>query len=90
MLGDWLVEFRSPTTSKLRVLLTLLYYENFLVRFAVHRADSICCPAEFLLPKVRKKYRLDADPLVLPTPIQFPNEFHKSETPTVCFGEVST
>jgi len=85
MLGDWLVEFRSPTTNKLQVLLTCLYYENFLVHFALHRADSICCPTEFLLPKVKKKYRLDTDPLVLPTPVQFPTEFRKSENPTVCY-----
>jgi len=82
---DWWVEFRHPSRTKLRLLLTLAYYENPLTYRAVRRADAVFVPARFLRAKVRRKYRLRTEPEFLPTPIEIPDDINKAETPMVCF-----
>jgi glycosyltransferase involved in cell wall biosynthesis len=59
--------------------------DNPFVRAAVKRADARYCAAEFLIPKVVRKYSLDTPPGFLPTPVMIPDAVCKSERPTVCF-----
>lgn len=82
---DWLIEFRHSTLSKLKLISTFFYYENYFTRWAIRHADLVCCPAKFLIPKSRKKFHLDIDPVFMPTPTFIPENVTKAETPTVCF-----
>jgi glycosyltransferase involved in cell wall biosynthesis len=84
-LGDWLTELRSPSLNSLQVLANFLYEDSPLVRRSVRRADAVFCAAEHLRPKAARKYRLEALPPLLPTPVAVPAQVHKSERPTVCF-----
>lgn len=84
-LVDWLTELRYPTLSRLQVVANYLYEDNLLVRRAVRRADRLFCAAEFLGPKVARKYHLPVEPGLLPTPVSVPDEVRKAERPTVCY-----
>lgn len=81
---DWWIEFIHPTLSKKQVLMTCLYYDNPLTRSAVHGADHRVVPANFLIEKAKRKYKLDSAPTFLPTPVKMPVSVEKSERPTVC------
>jgi len=84
-LHDWWIEFLHPSLSYLQVISNFIYEDNFLVHHAVRKADGWFTAAQFLIPKARRKYRLPRDPEFLPSPILFPNNVEKSETPLVCF-----
>jgi glycosyltransferase involved in cell wall biosynthesis len=84
-LSDWLIELRYPSLSHLQVMANYLYEDNLLVRRAVRRADRLFCAADFLAPKVARKYRLPVEPSLLPTPVFVPPEIRKAERPTVCY-----
>ena len=84
-LGDWLTELRYPSLSRLRVVANYLYEDNVLVRRAVRRADRLYCAADFLGPKVARKYHLSVEPGLLPTPVVVPDAVPKADRPTVCY-----
>ena len=82
---DWCLEFARPTISRARVVANLLYEDSPLVHRAVRRADQVACTARFLEPRVRRKYRLAAAPIFLPSPVELPDRVAKAGRPTVCF-----
>ena len=82
---DWLIEARHANFGALSTLMTAAFYDNPWTWWAVRRAYAIYCPAQFLVPKVRQKYRLDRDPGFLLTPIRAPDTVDKATTPTVCY-----
>lgn len=84
-LHDWWLEFTYPSLSYLQVLSNFIYEDNILVKNAVRRADACYVAANFLAAKSRRKYKLKVDPEFLPSPIPFPSQVKKSETPLVCF-----
>jgi len=83
---DWFTELRLPSMSWGQVLSNKLYEDNFLVHRAVRKADARFAASNFLIPKAQKKYRLDAPPIFLPTPVTIPVENHKAKKPTICFN----
>ncbi len=82
---DWRIEIGLASLSKLKVLASYLYEDNFLVKKAVIRADGVFCAADHLIPKVKFKYDLRSVPSLLPTPVAVPGNVKKAITPTVCF-----
>ncbi|HUI88738.1 MAG TPA: glycosyltransferase family 4 protein [Anaerolineales bacterium] len=84
-LSDWWIEFMYPSRSKSQVFSNFLYEDNFLVHQAVREADRWLATAKMLIPKARKKYRLSADPLFMPSPVPLAESIQKSERPVVCF-----
>ena len=82
---DWRTEFRLPSLNPAQVIANWLYEDNWLVRRAVRRADRCFAAAHLLIPKARAKYRLEADPEFLPTPVSLPGKIVKAAQPTVCF-----
>ena len=80
---DWYLEFQYPSQSKWQVVKNYLYETNFIVRSAVRRSDGVFSPAQFMLPKIRKIYRLKQDPEFLPTPVIVPETIQKSSVPKV-------
>ena len=84
-LGDWMTELRYPSLNRLQVLTNFLYEDSILVRRAVRRADRVFCAAEFLRAKGARKYQLQTEPELLPTPVVVPAEVRKSVHATVCY-----
>jgi len=84
-LTDWKMEYTLPSIGKLQVLSNYLYEDNPLVRKAVRKAHGVYCAAHLLIPKVKEKYKLLADPSFLPTPVDIPENVCKAENPTVCY-----
>ncbi|HUH97121.1 MAG TPA: glycosyltransferase family 4 protein [Anaerolineales bacterium] len=84
-LKDWWIEFTYPSRSKAQVLSNFLYEDNFLVHGAVRQADRWLAASKLLIPKARRKYRLSADPLFMPSPFPFAEAVQKSERPVACF-----
>lgn len=84
-LGDWVTELQSPSLNRLQVLSNWLYEDNLFVRRAVREADLLYCAAHCLKPKAVRKYRLAAEPVFLPTPVDMPAEVRKADRPTVCY-----
>lgn len=83
--ADWKIETDLSGQKKLGWWSYRLSIDNPLVRSAVKRADARYCAAEFLIPKVVRKYSLDSTPGFLPTPVMIPDAVCKAERPTVCF-----
>lgn len=83
--SDWLTELSLPSLNLLQVAANWLYEDNWLVHRSVRNADARFAAAKLLIPKARAKYRLDADPIFLPTPVIIPEEVKKNQEPTVCF-----
>lgn len=83
--ADWKIETDLSGQKKLGWWSYRLSIDNPLVRSAVNRADARYCAAEFLIPKVVRKYSLDSTPGFLPTPVMIPDAVCKAERPTVCF-----
>ena len=79
---DWMAELQSPGRSRLAAEFVLT--ENPLTWLAVHRADSVCCASEDLIPVVGAKYRV-RNPVFLPSPVVVPHRVQKGSTATVCF-----
>jgi glycosyltransferase involved in cell wall biosynthesis len=84
-LRDWKMEFELPSRNRLQVAHNYLYESNPLVRSAVRKADARYTSARFQIPKVRRIYRLPADPGFLPTPVAIPDDVRKALRPTVCY-----
>lgn len=82
---DWRTEFSLPSLSPAQVLANWLYEDNPLVAHAVRQAHGRFAAAQMIIPKARRKYKLDTDPLFLPTPVNVPDVNLKAEIPTVCF-----
>lgn len=82
---DTLIELRYPSRSLLRSLMTYLY-ESYRVPGAVRRADGVFACALDVGTKVRRAFRLPADPPFLPSPIAVPAAApRKAGRPTVSF-----
>ncbi len=85
-LHDWWIEFRYPSRTRLGVVRTALFYENYFCKRAVRRCSRVYVPARCLAGKVQAKYRLDKPPEFMPTPIRMPaGEVQKAERPTICY-----
>lgn len=82
-LADWKKEFDRPARSRFQVLSNFVYEHNLLVSRAVRRSDRVYSLAEYLIPKIRRLYRLKTGPDFLPTPVSVPESVHKAEIPTV-------
>lgn len=84
---DWWTEIRLPSLNQAQVLANHLYEDNWLVRRAVQNADGLYAAAKVLIPKAKHKYRLNANPEFLPTPVEIPKDTDivKAKKPTVCF-----
>lgn len=88
--NDWKIEFRyDMQDSWLRPLIYPFmwgYYGSPWVHRAVRKADRIYCQAKFIIPKVRRMYRLPSNPVFLPNPYPVQNgPMNKAKEPTVCF-----
>ncbi len=83
--NDWRQEFREHSLNKLQVFANFVFEDNWLVRRAVRRADMVCTASKFLITKSQRKYRLQRDPVFLPTPVDLPTAPIKSETPVVSY-----
>ncbi|MEP6506993.1 MAG: glycosyltransferase family 4 protein [Gemmatimonadales bacterium] len=84
-LADWKIETQNFAGSRIGWWKYRLSIDNPLVRSAVNNADSLYCAAQFLIPKVIRKYGLKSQPGFLPTPVAFPESVTKATRPTVCF-----
>lgn len=82
---DWRMEFDLPSLNKLQVAHNYLYENNFLVRNCIKDMHAVFTIGKYLVPKVKSMYRLETDPMFLPTPVRVPETIDKSETPTVCY-----
>lgn len=82
-LSDWKKEYDRPARGKLQVISNFLYEANPIVSSAVRRADRVYSLARYLIPKIRRLYRLDRDPVFLPTPVTVPETVTKATSPTV-------
>jgi len=47
--------------------------------------NAVFTIGKYLVPKVKSMYRLEIDPVFLPTPVHIPEITNKSDTPTVCY-----
>jgi glycosyltransferase involved in cell wall biosynthesis len=83
--SDWQVDFRLPTHSPLRLVPSFLYFGTRPAALSARRADAIQVPARFLQSKVRRLYRLNADPQYAPMPFDSPTEAEKSSSPLAVF-----
>ena len=82
---DWKIETENCHLGKMGLLKYRYYVDNPLVRLAVKRSKNLYCAAEFLIPKVSRKYALKSAPGFLPTPVKVPDAISKASRPTVCF-----
>jgi len=82
---DWQIETDYSELPRAGWLQYRYFIDNPLVATAVKRAHSLYCAAEFLIPKVMRKYHLTFRPGFLPTPVDVPAAVVKAERPTVCF-----
>ncbi|MDX1540699.1 MAG: glycosyltransferase family 4 protein, partial [Geminicoccaceae bacterium] len=84
-LNDWRMEFALPSLSRLQVAHNFLFEHNPLTNRCIRRMDAVFTIANYLVPKVRRMYRLDHDPTFLPTPVAVPERVEKATRPTVCY-----
>jgi glycosyltransferase involved in cell wall biosynthesis len=82
---DWKTEFALPSRSRLRVVANYMYENGPFVRRGVQRADAVYTAAKCLVPKAQAMYRLQTQPVFLPTPIPIPEAVTNASEPTVCF-----
>lgn len=80
---DWYLDFLYPSKSKWQVIKNYLYEANFVVRQTVRNLDGVYAPAQYMLPKIKRIYRLKNEPVFLPTPVTVPEFITKSPTPQV-------
>jgi glycosyltransferase involved in cell wall biosynthesis len=83
--SDWKIEFGMPSLNRFQVFLNYLFENNMVVRRSIQYMDGVYATAHDLAPKVKRIYRLKADPLFLPTPVSIPGSVEKTKTPTVCY-----
>ena len=82
---DWKIESALSGKGRVGWYCYRMYIDNPLVGWAVRHAHGLYCAAEFLIPKVMRKYRFTHAPRFLPTPVVIPDIVSKAERPTVCF-----
>jgi glycosyltransferase involved in cell wall biosynthesis len=84
---DWFIEFLHYSPSRKLMFPFIVGFErNPLITRAVQRADYVGCQTLFIIPKVRRMYRLRKDPEHLPNPIEVSRrEIRKAQKPTVLF-----
>jgi glycosyltransferase involved in cell wall biosynthesis len=83
--SDWLIDFRLPTHSALRLIPSFAYFGTRPAALSARQADAVQVPARFLQEKVRRLYRLSADPRYVPMPFDPPVAVKKSALPLVVF-----
>jgi glycosyltransferase involved in cell wall biosynthesis len=83
--GDWRIDFRLPTHSAVRLVPSFVYFGMRPAALSARRADAVQVPARFLQAKVRRLYRLSADPHYVPMPFDPPADIKKSTSPLVLF-----
>lgn len=83
--NDWKIDFRLPTHSALRLVPSYVYFGTRPAALSAQRADAVQVPARFLREKVRRLYRLGADPHYVPMPFDPPATLKKSASPLVVF-----
>jgi glycosyltransferase involved in cell wall biosynthesis len=82
---DWKIDFRLPTHSALRLVPSFVYFGTRPAALSAQQADAVQVPARFLQEKVRRLYRLSADPRYVPMPFDPPVTVKKSASPLVVF-----
>ena len=82
---DWKIDFRLPTHSALRLIPSFVYFGTRPAALSAQQADAVQVPARFLQEKVRRLYRLSADPHYVPMPFDPPVTVKKSASPLVVF-----
>jgi glycosyltransferase involved in cell wall biosynthesis len=82
---DWIMEFDLPSLNKLQVIHNYLYEGNILVKKSIQHMDAVFTIGKYLVPKVKKMYKLHQDPIFLPTPVEVPDKIEKSKTPVICY-----
>jgi len=83
--ADWRLETAMSGKSRLSYLTYRYFIDNPWVDHAVRRADACYCAANFLIPKVVRKYGFARPPGFLPTPVDVPASVEKAARPTVLF-----
>ncbi len=83
--GDWQMETALSGKHPMAYRTYRAFIDNPLVHWAVRRADARYCAAQFLIPKVTKKYGFADPPGFLPTPVDIPECVEKAARPTVAF-----
>lgn len=84
--SDWLTELRLPSKNWFQVISNILFEDNYLVHVAIRRADELYVASNHLIPKARKKYKLNRNPKFLATPVEMPEKTNKDGKPTVCYN----
>jgi glycosyltransferase involved in cell wall biosynthesis len=84
-LKDWKMEFDLPSLNRLQVVHNYFFENNILVRKCIKKMDGVYAIARYLIPKVKKRYRLPVDPVFLPTPVAVGEDINKATVPTVCY-----
>jgi glycosyltransferase involved in cell wall biosynthesis len=56
-----------------------------MVQQCIKKLDGVFTIAKYLIPKVKKMYRLKTNPVFLPTPVEVNGNIEKAATPTVCY-----
>lgn len=86
LVGDWLVELRYPSRSRLRTAAAWLWERNPLVTRAIRRADLLLCCSPHLVEPLTRLYRLERPLEVVGTPVHVPTiRAPKAAQPTVLF-----
>jgi glycosyltransferase involved in cell wall biosynthesis len=84
--GDWLVELRYPSRSRLKTAAAWLWERNPLVTRAIRRADLLFCCSPHLVEPLTHLYRLNRPLEVVGTPVHVPaTGSRKAAEPTVLF-----
>jgi glycosyltransferase involved in cell wall biosynthesis len=82
---DWIMEFDLPSLNKLQVVHNYFYESNILVKKSIQQMNGVFTIGKYLIPKVKKMYKLQKNPIFLPTPVEVPGRIEKSKTPVVCY-----
>jgi glycosyltransferase involved in cell wall biosynthesis len=84
-LENWRIEFRLPSLNSFQVISNWLYEDNWLVGRAVRKADRLYAASHLVARRACEKYKLEIEPVFLPTPVEVPGQIKKAKVPTVCF-----
>ena len=83
--NDWKMEFALPSLSKLQVALNYLFENNLLMKQCIKKMDGLFISGNEYVPKLKKIYHLNVDPVFLPTPVAVAGPIEKALSPTVCY-----
>ena len=82
---DWRIDFRLSDAQRVSAYSILCLFRHTAGALSAQRADAVQVPARFLQDKVRRLYRLSADPHYVPMPFDPPADVKKSASPLVVF-----